>query len=117
MSELETKVAVLERDVLQMSGYYDKIDATMEKLTDISISLKEMLAVHDHKLSQHALADEDLYGLHQESSKRFDELHSDFITMKNKMDLHKWYFTAIAVVDCFIMFKMGLIPFMPPFIW
>jgi len=116
MSDLDTKVAVLERDVLQISGYYDKIDATMEKLADISISLKEMLAVHDHKLSQHALADEDLYGLHQESTKKFDLLQTEFTNFKNKLELHKWYFTAIAVVDCFIMFKMGLIPFMAPFI-
>ena len=37
MTDLETKVAILERDVSQVSSYCDKIDVTMEKLTDISI--------------------------------------------------------------------------------
>lgn len=116
MSDLETKVAVLERDVSQVSSYCDKIDVTMEKLTDISISLKEMLAVHEHKLGQHALADEDLYSLHQETNKRIDTLHSELNGIKTKQDLHKWYFTATGVIACFILFKMGLIPFMAPFL-
>jgi pyruvate kinase len=116
MSELETKVAVLERDISQMMNYCDKIDVTMEKLTDISISLKQMLAVHEHKLGQHALADEDLYALHQTTNKRIDTLDIDLVKTKSKIEQHKWYFTAIAVMICFILYKMGLMPFMPPFL-
>jgi len=59
--EIETRVAILERDVTQMSSFFDRLDSTMEKLTDISSSIKELLAVHEMKINQHSEISQDLY--------------------------------------------------------
>jgi len=63
MAEIETRVAVLERDISQMSGFFDRLDSTMEKLTDISSSIKELLAVHELKLNQHDDVNTELYSI------------------------------------------------------
>jgi phenylalanyl-tRNA synthetase alpha subunit len=62
-NELETRVAVLEHDVSQMSSFFSKLDSTMEKMTDISSSIKEMLAVHDMKIIKSEEHTENLYSL------------------------------------------------------
>jgi len=64
MSEqVETRVAILERDVNMMSGFFDRLDSTMEKLTDISSSIKELLAVHETKINLHSEIDQEIFTL------------------------------------------------------
>lgn len=52
LAELDTRVAVLERDVGQFNGFFHRLDATIEKLTEVSSSIKEMLAVHEVRIRQ-----------------------------------------------------------------
>ena len=61
--EVETRVAILERDVNMMSGFFDRLDSTMEKLTDISSSIKELLAVHETKINLHSEIDQEIFTL------------------------------------------------------
>jgi len=106
---LETRVAVVERDIDNISKFFDRLDTAMEKMTDVSVSVKELLAVHEIKLTQATEADQDLYKL-------YDALHNDMNKAKSALDIHKWYFTSIAVAICFILFKLKIIPFMSPFL-
>ena len=43
--DLQTKIALLERDMSRVSLIIDKLDATIDKLSDFSSSIKELLAV------------------------------------------------------------------------
>lgn len=58
---LEVRVAVLEQEITQISGLFDRLDATLEKLTDVSQSIKQLLAVHEMKLSQNDSTHQDIY--------------------------------------------------------
>ena len=50
--ELETRVAVLENNLDKMGSFFDRLDTTMEKLTEVSSSIKELLAVHELKINR-----------------------------------------------------------------
>ena len=53
MQEKETdsvKLAVLEEKVFNMLEVISKLDDTIEKLSDLSVNVSKMLAVHEEKL-------------------------------------------------------------------
>jgi predicted nucleic acid-binding Zn-ribbon protein len=53
MAEKETdsvKLAVLEEKVFNMVEVISKLDDTIEKLSDLSVNVSKMLAVHEEKL-------------------------------------------------------------------
>jgi hypothetical protein len=49
--DIETRVALLERDVIQVNSFFAKLDTTMEKLADVSASIKELLSVHELRIN------------------------------------------------------------------
>jgi seryl-tRNA synthetase len=150
-NELETRVTVLEHDVSQMSSFFSKLDSTLEKMTDISSSIKEMLAVHDMKIIKSEEHTENLYSLiekrryqsetqHQviqnkisETEKEIKRDMDDFqksvisemkdmrkelkeyyqATQKNTgiLEKGKLVLTAIGILLTFILYKLGVIPF------
>ena len=94
MSELETKVEILRRDLDNQKRIYDRLDVAIEKLTDVSNSIHRMLAVHEEKITKQeekmiqTEIERDIRGT--ELSKRIDELHirlSD--TVKEIIDQHQ----------------------------
>ena len=50
-NSIETKVAVLEQDLRQMGGLFDRLDISIEKITELNISIKEVLAVHEQRIT------------------------------------------------------------------
>ena len=94
MSELETKVEILRRDLDNQKRIYDRLDVAIEKLTDVSNSIHRMLAVHEEKIARQeekmiqTEIERDIRGT--ELSKRIDERHirlSD--TVKEIIDQHQ----------------------------
>lgn len=58
----QVRIAVLEKDVVNFSVMFEKFDQTLDRLADISNSIKQLLAVHDTKIAaaedlHHALKD------------------------------------------------------------
>ena len=74
MAEKETdnvKLAVLEEKVFNMVEVISKLDDTIDKLSDLSVNVSKMLAVHEEKLE---FARESA----AETAKYMDELESRF---------------------------------------
>ena len=93
MSELETKVEILQRDLDNQKRIYDRLDVAIEKLTDVSNSIHRMLAVHEEKIARQeekmiqTEIERDIRGT--ELSKRIDELHIRLAdTVKEIIDSH-----------------------------
>ena len=80
MSELETKVEILQKELDNQKRIYDRLDVAIEKLTDVSNSINRMLAVHEEKISkqeekmQQAGTERD--NRSAELTKRIDDLHN-----------------------------------------
>lgn len=87
---LEVRVAVLERELMQISGLFDRLDATLEKLTDVSQSIKQLLAVHEMKLSQHDSTHQDIYRQfdkrNESSSAQHEAINNSIKNLKQEID-------------------------------
>ncbi len=86
---LKTKVAVLETEISQMSDLFVKLDATIDRMAEVSISINQMLAVQEQKINQQAEDSEDLFHLVEkrriENDESLKELHSRITTNGKEM--------------------------------
>ena len=78
--EQKTSIEVLRNEVKSVSTVTDKLDSTIDKLTEISGSIKSMLAVHEEKISKSEEIDKAIFNLLEsrrlESENKFEDLHS-----------------------------------------
>ena len=84
MTELETKVKLLEKEMHDRKGVFQRLDIAIEKLTDVSNSINRMLAVHEEKITRQedAILDaEELIETRRiELTVKIDDLHSRITT-------------------------------------
>ena len=84
MTELETKVKLLEKEIHDRKGVFQRLDIAIEKLTDVSNSINRMLAVHEEKIARQEEAIFDAEGLIEtrriELTVKIDDLHSRITT-------------------------------------
>ena len=82
--KLFTQLQVLKNEVEQVSNVNSKLDNAIDKLTDISGSIKSMLAVHEEKLSQAEKLDEIIFSKLKD---RQVETETRYASLKENMDL------------------------------
>ena len=84
MTELETEVELLKKELHNQKKIHDRLDVAIEKLTDVSNSIHRMLAVHEEKLTRQEEAiidaEQKIEVRRAELSKQIDELHSRITT-------------------------------------
>ena len=84
MTELETEVKLLKKELQDQAKIHDRLDVAIEKLTDVSNSIHRMLAVHEEKLTRQEeaifQAEEQIEVRRTEVLKQIDELHSRITT-------------------------------------
>lgn len=120
--DLQTKVAILEKDISQFAGLFERLDQTIEKLTDVSQTIKQLLAVHESRLNTQEKVSEDII---RDMNKEVDRLvkmiedvakkqtsQFDVITKKlADFDKAKWIIIGI-VVAISILSKIDLHKFL-----
>ena len=84
MTELETDVELLKKELHNQKKIHDRLDVAIEKLTDVSNSIHRMLAVHEEKLTKQEEAiidaEQKIEVRRSELSKQIDDLHSRITT-------------------------------------
>ena len=84
MSELETEVQLIKRDIEDIKSIHGRLDVAIDKLTDVSNCINRMLAVHEEKLSRQEEASYDLEkqieSRRSELLDKIDDLHSRITT-------------------------------------
>ena len=106
----DSRVSVIESRLETHERYFTKLDESIEKLSDVSLSIKEMLIKHEGKLEERALEEDALYEkieeLKQESHREHNELTERINSIEKKVeDLTKWrYLVAggLVIVGLFI---------------
>ena len=106
----DSRVSVIESRLETHERYFTKLDDSIEKLSDVSLSIKEMLIKHEGKLEERALEEDALYDkieeLKQESHREHNELTDRINSIEKKVeDLTKWrYLVAggLVIVGLFI---------------
>ena len=88
-SEYETRLAIVEYDVIQMGQLFDRMDTAIEKITDISNAVNQMLAVHEAKLNTHSTKQDDIFALFETRRKEVEvsdkEIHSRITTQSREL--------------------------------
>ena len=84
MSELETEVRLLKKELEDQRKIHDRLDIAIEKLTDVSNSINRMLAVHEEKIARQEeslyIAEQQIEVRRNEMMMKIDELHSRITT-------------------------------------
>ena len=84
MSELETEVRLLKKELEDQAKIHGRLDIAIEKLTDVSNSINRMLAVHEEKIARQEeslyIAEQQIEVRRSELLGKIDELHSRITT-------------------------------------
>ena len=87
LTKLATDLQVLKNEVEQVDSVNNKLDNAIDKLTDISGSIKSMLAVHEEKLSKQEEIDKAIFNLIENRRQEFDNNYKELHSRINK--IHK----------------------------
>ena len=87
LNKLATDLQVLKNEVEQVASVNTKLDNAIDKLTDISGSIKSMLAVHEEKLSKQEEIDKAVFNLIENRRIEFDTNYKELHARINK--IHK----------------------------
>lgn len=131
MSNLETEVKILQKDLVTFQNILDKFDITINKLTEVSNNLNKVIAVQDSRIDTQEKAIEILHKritdmkdeIHEELSDHYQvilekikelqaeqKIHAD--EMSRRVDaLEKWRYIVMggAVALGFLLSKVGII--------
>ena len=87
LNKLATDLQVLKNEVEQVASVNTKLDNAIDKLTDISGSIKSMLAVHEEKLTKQEEIDKAIFNLIENRRIEFDTNYKELHARINK--IHK----------------------------
>ena len=78
--KLKVDVESLKKDVESIQNINDRLNTAIDKLTDLSTSIKSMLAVHEEKLSRQDKVDEIIFEKLRERQQEIQEVHTSLKT-------------------------------------
>ena len=85
----ETQIELLKKDIEQVKDIHTRLDTAIEKLTDVSTSVKLMLAVHEERIAQQESADRNLFELVEkrraETDTKIEDVHSRISTTSREL--------------------------------
>ena len=77
MADLQVDIAKLKKDIEQVNSIHTRLDTAIDKLTDVSTSIKSMLAVHSEKIARQEQVDEIIFGKLKERASEIDNIHRE----------------------------------------
>ena len=124
-TDLKVQLEGLKKDVENVNNLNDRLDTAIQKLTDVSTSIKSMLAVHEEKISRQEQIDDIIFGklkdreteidkVHRELSKEIQHLEKrllveiktiklDFGARVGILERYKWFIMGAAIVVGWIL--------------
>ena len=96
IEKLTAEIKLLKKDITQSEAIHVRLDTAIEKLTELAVNIKSMLAVHESKIARAEQVDDDIFVLLESRRKEWDadlkELHSRITT--NTRELRE------EMIDC-----------------
>ena len=77
MPDLQVDIAKLKKDIEQVNNINIRLDTAIDKLTDVSTSIKSMLAVHSEKIARQEQVDEIIFEKLKERAGEIDNVHRE----------------------------------------
>ena len=76
-TDLKVQLEGLKKDVENVNNLNDRLDTAIQKLTDVSTSIKSMLAVHEEKISRQEQIDDIIFGKLKDREHEIDKVHRE----------------------------------------
>ena len=124
-TDLKVQIEGVKKDVENVSNLNNRLDIAIQKLTDVSTSIKSMLAVHEEKISRQEQIDDIIFSklkdreteidrVHRELSKEIQHLEKrllveiktiklDFGARVGILEKYKWFIMGAAIVVGWIL--------------
>jgi hypothetical protein len=135
-TEIHVQLAELTKDVQQINNIQHRLDVAIDKLTEVSSSIKSMLAVHEEKIEHQEKIDDvifsklkirasetisiekELSDKIEESEKRIKneliEIKTEFRGRISMLEKYKWIiigaFIAVESITVLMLSKKGFFP-------
>lgn len=77
ISGVKVKLATLKKDVENVSNIQERLDSAIYKLTDVSTSIKSMLAVHEEKITRQEKMDEIIFDKIRDRADEIENVYKD----------------------------------------
>jgi len=76
-TDIKVQLARLKKDIENTQSINQRLDTAIDKLTDVSTSIKSMLAVHEEKLQRQEHIDEVIFEKIRERANEIDGVYRD----------------------------------------
>ena len=83
-TEIKVDIESLKKDIENMNTINGRIDTAIDKLTDVSTSIKSMLAVHEEKMQRQEKIDEIIF---DKLKDRADEISDVYRELKKDVEM------------------------------
>lgn len=84
-ASIETRLAVVEKDINSMSNLYDKLDASISKLAEVASAIKELIAVHENKFENQAVTLTYVFREIEEMKTDINEIRNNVTNIKEEV--------------------------------
>ena len=74
---IKVQIEGLKKDIENVTNLNSRIDSAIEKLTDVSTDIKQMLAVHEEKISRQEQIDDIIFDKLKERAGEIDTIHRE----------------------------------------
>lgn len=88
------KIAVMEKDISQIIGLFQKLDTTIDKLSEVSSSIKQMIAIHEIRINQQDKMNDKVVSDFKEFNKDLEDIKSRVSSLEN----WRWWGAGIVTV-------------------
>ena len=82
-TDIKVQLATLKQEIENVNSINSRIDTAIDKLTDVSTSIKSMLAVHEEKIQRQEQVDEVIFNKLKERQQEIDKV---FRELQREMD-------------------------------
>ena len=76
-TDIKVQLESLRKDIENVNSINNRLDTAIDKLTDVSTSIKSMLAVHEEKLQRQEQIDEVIFTKIRERADEIDTVYRD----------------------------------------
>ena len=76
-TDLKVELTGLKKDIENTQNLNGRLDTAIEKLTEVSTSIKQMLAVHEEKIARQEQIDEVIFDKLKERAGEIDTVHRE----------------------------------------
>jgi len=76
-TDIKVQLESLRKDIENVNSINNRLDTAIDKLTDVSTSIKSMLAVHEEKIQRQEQIDEIIFDKLKDRASEIDKVHNE----------------------------------------